>query len=225
MKLSAIKQVKTSALKKNPLNEKYFDQVPGKELQRLTEDIKKHGIKVPLIAKTGGTIIAGHNRHLIALSIGLKTVPVQYIEDDLSEDEEVNFLVGDNLFRRQLTPYQRDSLYDKIVPAFKDRVMIKNDKSGVGINVKEVSRKTGVPESMVKDDIVRIRRNETRRISAAKEVVNYDESAVVRAQKNITLIVNTALRADKRTIEEIEKLFKTGHERIKTAMFNAGSRK
>lgn len=225
MKLSAIKHVSPAKLKKNHLNEKYFDQVPGKELQRLTEDIKKHGIKVPLIAKADGTILAGHNRHLIAVSIGLGTVPVQYIEDKMSKDDEINFLVGDNLFRRQLTPHQRDSLYTKLFPAFKERVMIKNDKSGVGIDIKEVSKKTGVPEGMVKEDIKRIRKNETRRISEAKEVVAYDEQAVLRAQKNITLIVNTAIRADYRTIDEIGKVLKVGMERIKTALQNAETRK
>ena len=225
MKLSAIKHVKPSELKKNKLNEKYFDQIPGKELSRLTEDIKKHGIKVPLVAKPDGTLLAGHNRLLIALYLGLKTVPVQYIETKMTTEEERNFLVGDNLFRRQLTPYQRDALYEKLFPAFKERVMVKYDRSGVGIDIKKVAEKTGLPESIVKEDLKRIRKNETRRLAAGKEVAAYDEKVVLSAQKNITRTVNKALRADLRTIQEIKTILDTGAERVALALKNAESRK
>ena len=76
MKLSAIKQVNPTSLRKNPENEKYFDLLQGKEFQRLAEDIRKNGIKVPLVAKQDGTLLAGHNRLLIAKTLKLKAVPV-----------------------------------------------------------------------------------------------------------------------------------------------------
>ena len=221
MKLSAVKQVNVNKIKKNPLNAKYFDNVDGKEMTQLAEDIKKRGILVPLVMKSDGTLLAGHTRLLIAKSIGMKTVPVQMVMGKIGNDEETQFIVKDNLLRRHLTSYQRQAIYEKMFPEFKERVIIKNDKSGIGMDYKEVSRKTGIPEVTVENDLHIIRKKEIKKLQETKEIKPYDEDLVIRVQKNMTLITNQCAISNKRTIEEIEGIMRICIDRVKIMLDNA----
>ncbi len=109
VKLSPVKYVAHKDLKENPLNKKYFTQDQD-YIQQLTEDIRQRGIIVPLIAKRDGLLLAGHVRLQIARNIDLLMVPLQYVLSDLTPKQERDFLLKDNVLRRQLSPAQKEHL-------------------------------------------------------------------------------------------------------------------
>ena len=91
-------------------NQKAFSPLSEPDFERLKADIKERGIIVPLILKRDKTLIAGHNRLRAAEALGLESVPVQYVETELSPESETAFVIKDNLLRRQLTAEQKERL-------------------------------------------------------------------------------------------------------------------
>jgi ParB-like chromosome segregation protein Spo0J len=57
-----------------------------------------------------------------ALALGLKRVPVQYVEEDLSDTQEREFVIKDNLYRRHLSNQDWIVLYKRMYPNFEARV-------------------------------------------------------------------------------------------------------
>ncbi len=122
LRLSDIVYEPLEKLTSNVLNEEFFDREEEIYVERLKADIQERGILVPLVAKSDGTLLAGHNRLHIARQLGLSIVPVQYVEDALSVEDERKFVINDNLLRRQLTNDQRIKLYQKLYPNFDARI-------------------------------------------------------------------------------------------------------
>lgn len=91
-------------------NQKAFAPLSEPDFERLKSDIAERGIIVPLILKRDKTLIAGHNRLRAAEALELETVPVQYVETELSPESETAFVIKDNLLRRQLTAEQKEAL-------------------------------------------------------------------------------------------------------------------
>lgn len=132
-------QVDPDKLTPNPLNS-LFKEESAEYFETLTADIKERGFKVPLIAKRNGELLAGHNRRKIALALGLPRVPVQYVESELSPDQERAFVIKDNLFRRQLTQEDRLNLYKILFPDFDEKIKEETrggDRKSDGSNRKE----------------------------------------------------------------------------------------
>jgi hypothetical protein len=153
VKLSEVLYLNPNELKKNPLNKELFrDESPG-YYKELSDDIKKRGIIVPLIAKIDGTILAGNNRLSIAAKLGLKEIPIQKVLSKLTIDEERDFIIKDNLFRRQLSLEDRKRLYKTlsseerqkiIIKRYSKKEIIKENRGGDRKSLKKGS-KTGTP--------------------------------------------------------------------------------
>jgi ParB-like chromosome segregation protein Spo0J len=88
----------------------------------LEQDIRERGIVVPLLAKEDGTLLAGHNRLIVAEKLNLKFVPVQYVKQHISEHEEQVFVIKDNLLRRQFTGAEWMQIYRRLYPDFDARI-------------------------------------------------------------------------------------------------------
>lgn len=111
VKLNQVKfEHPTGALTSNPLNDEFFKNLPADELARLKDDIRERGILVPIIATADGMILSGHRRWNIAKDLGLKTVPVQFVNGGLTAEQEREFLIKDNVLRRHLTTDEREKL-------------------------------------------------------------------------------------------------------------------
>jgi len=106
----------------NSLNDEFFHDEQTEYIEQLASDIQERGILVPIIAKPDGTLLAGHNRLRIAQELKLALVPVQYVEQALSLEEERKFVINDNLLRRHLSQQQRLALYRKLYPNFDERI-------------------------------------------------------------------------------------------------------
>lgn len=124
-----IENVEVGALTANPLNADVFKRESEEYFANLTEDIRKRGIVVPLLAKRDGTLLAGHNRLEIAKRLGLKYVPVQYVQEQLSTEAEREFLIKDNLFRRQFSGNEWIEIYRRLVPNY-DAIIQRDGRGG-----------------------------------------------------------------------------------------------
>ena len=124
-------------LRENTLNS--FSPLTGKHYERLKADIAKNGILVPLIARKDGQLLAGHNRLQIAKELNLGSVPVQFLETDLLPKAEQEFLIKDNLLRRQLSPADQAIYLSELYPAEFETDMRGGDRKS------EKSKRHGVP--------------------------------------------------------------------------------
>lgn len=205
MKLSEIKKVPVSKLKVNTYNQKFFRHEEGDYYDNLLADIKKRGILVPLIAKKDGTLLAGHNRLLISKTLNKKTVPVQYVEQRLTKEQEREFIVKDNLLRRHLTPAERRELYRLLIKYFEDRVMITRSKK-VGVKAKELADKTGLNPKTIGYDLARIRREKAQEHKEAMEIDVVNQKAIDRYQKSVSRMLNTAIVEKGKTVEKFKEI-------------------
>lgn len=139
VRLSDVQYVAPADLHINTLNTALFSDETEEYFQKLTSDVKERGILVPLIAKHDGTLLAGHNRLRVAQSIGLNVVPVQYVQDELTEAQEQKFVVNDNLLRRHLSDEKRFALYRQLFPNFDERLASKGrpSKKTIGEEISE----------------------------------------------------------------------------------------
>lgn len=152
--LKPVKDVATADVHINPENAAYFKTESKEYFQRLEEDIRKRGIIVPLIVKKDGTLLAGHNRLRIAKEIGLPVVPVQYVDEskyELSKEAEREFIIKDNLLRRQFSSQEWIEVYRKLYPNFDERIQERTvgRPTTLGNNAKNGYRGT-ISESPVK---------------------------------------------------------------------------
>ena len=138
--LSDVYQVEPESLIDNEENPELFREESQEYFETLEADIKERGILVPLIArqikgqpgspsrdKLGhlmlrGRLLAGHNRLVIARRLGLARVPVQFVESELTPEQERALVIKDNLYRRQLTQEDRIRLYRVLIPDFDKRI-------------------------------------------------------------------------------------------------------
>lgn len=165
--------VKPANLKANSLNTSLFKRENDQYFTTLTEDIQARGILVPLIAKRDNTILAGHNRLEVAQKLGLKVVPVQYIDGALTKETEMEFVIKDNLLRRHLSFTERVELYRRLYPNFDERIMEENRggdrkskqngsvnepyaKASTKLTAKQIADDTGQKVTAVKQQINRV---------------------------------------------------------------------
>ncbi len=170
MNVTEVKQVSVHKLHINPSNAEFFPLEDEQRFEQLKNDIRERGIIVPLLAKKDDTLLAGHNRLKAALELGLEYVPVQYVQEQLSEDQEREFLIKDNLLRRQFSGSEWIAIYRKLYPDFDQRIAERKrggDTTNSGdvkgkqrdnvplLTAKKIAEDTGQTEEAVKKQIQR----------------------------------------------------------------------
>ena len=91
--------VSVKLLKPHPKNKEYYGDLDPAKYEELKRSIAVHGIRDPLKVLPDFTIVAGHQRHKIALELGIEKVPVKI--EDLPKNEAEYLLIADNEERRQ----------------------------------------------------------------------------------------------------------------------------
>lgn len=73
----------TTSLKPHSLNQTLYEVLSGENPQflELKKSIEEQGILVPIVIRPDGTILSGHRRHQVALSLGMAQVPVSIALD------------------------------------------------------------------------------------------------------------------------------------------------
>ena len=74
--------VETSTLKAYERNPRKNDAVVGK----MVDAIREFGFRIPIVAKSDGTVVDGHLRLKAAIRLGISTVPVA-VADDLTDQQ------------------------------------------------------------------------------------------------------------------------------------------
>ncbi|MBD1209609.1 MAG: ParB N-terminal domain-containing protein [Ignavibacteria bacterium] len=229
IKTSDIERVSVYSLKDNALNKKYFIEETAEYFEQLKKDIEERGIIVPLIAKEDGTLLAGHNRLRVAKTLGYETVPVQYVLEDLSYEEERGFLVKDNLIRRQLSNEQKIRLYKTLYPDFEERFLNpdvlpqagRKSKNDTSLTLEQVARETGQSVSAVKVQVKRTRDAIAEGIAGKK---NNRYNVTFTDSKKLSTVMSTAQkllqelnRASQEEQEEVLALLRTVLQTKKSA--------
>ena len=182
IELRKVELVPTHNLTPNPLSEQYFKELTVGELEKLAADIEKRGILVPLIATLDNVLLSGHNRLAVAKELKLTHVPVQYVVKPLSSEEEREFIVKDNLLRRQLSSEERIALYKILYPDFENRLATKGGQPrGLVakidiITVEQIAKDTAQSPGAVAKQIQKFKRdNETVQARASQRELNPQE--------------------------------------------------
>lgn len=194
-----VKTVEVSALVPHPHNKKYFRTESADYFERLREDIEKRGIVVPLIAKKDGMLLAGHNRLEVAKQLGLKYVPVQYVHRDLSNEQEQEFLIKDNLLRRQFTGDEWIDIYRRLYPNFEEAVIherLKGRAKGGAqtLTAKTIANDTGQKVSAVQKQLQKFRNSHT---VIDDNTNNVDSTAAIKKGGTIPPFVNVTAQSSK----------------------------
>lgn len=200
-------------LQKNPLND--FPPLPDSELEDLQNDILRNGITDPLIVKRNDVLLTGENRLNAVASLAkkghthLEKVPVRYCSYELGEDEEYEFIEGDNLLRRHLSPAERRRrLIDRIKRLYPDQLTSENrgrkkiesqfSKTGQQNLAEEIGQRFSIPKGTAQDYLA----------TARSEVSPYNYQAggyLLKALKSAEVSERFELR---NTLKEVRKLRK-----------------
>lgn len=100
------------AIDKLKIKEEYRDLIPKPakdDLERLKEDIRENGIRIPIIINEENTILDGHQRFDIAQEYNQREIPCVRMRFN-NELEEKRFIIALNFHRRQLNTAQRAEL-------------------------------------------------------------------------------------------------------------------
>jgi uncharacterized protein YbcI len=223
IRLSDVQYVSPSRLKPNPLNQDYFREESNEYFNQLREDIEKRGIIVPLIAKKDNTLLAGHNRLRLAKDLGIENVPVQYVLDTLPIASEREFIIKDNLYRRQFSSAEWIGLYKKLYPNFEEEIHQETRGGGMKWNKTEhsvlledtrltadkIARDTGQKVSAVQKQLSKYRKevttptigqkgNSTKKVSLNPEVVSEANSLLKQVEESVK-------REGEKTIRQVLK--------------------
>ncbi len=213
--LSEVKKVSPALLRANKKNKEYFVEETDEYFTNLRDDVRRRGIIVPLIARQDGTLLAGHNRLQIAQELKLTQVPVQYVQEDLNEEREREFIIKDNLFRRQLDTQEWVDLYRRLYPDFEAVFLNTATKATSGrkkaadkrLTISTIAEETGQKYDTVKTQIRRAR--ETANVSSKGK----------KPQKGFTepFLSNPEIIEQKRTDKELRNAVKLIVENLENA--------
>ena len=97
-------QININVLKPHPKNNEFFDDLNGKEFERLKNSIRDEKIYTDILVSPDMTIISGHQRVRAAKELGMTLVPIK-IDDDLQDEKaKLRALISNNFGRRENNP-------------------------------------------------------------------------------------------------------------------------
>lgn len=85
---------------------------PEEQVKKIADSIEEFGFLIPIIADESGRILAGHGRHLAAQKIGMKKVPVRFV-DHLTDDQKDAYTIADNKLA-ELGTYDEKKLQEEL---------------------------------------------------------------------------------------------------------------
>lgn len=115
----------------NPLNPR--GEIDPASVEDLAASIAAQGILQPLLVTPDGVVVAGHRRRLAAIKAGLVEVPV--LMRELTEAEQLEIMLVENIQREDLSPVQEARAYRRLVDS--------------GMTQADVARRIGVNHARV----------------------------------------------------------------------------
>lgn len=142
-----------------------FPLLDGPELTELADDIREHGLKVPIVIHKG-LILDGRNRFRACQEAGVTPRFVQWEEDG----SPTTWVLSLNLKRRHLTPAQKACLAVKLIPIYEEEGREAQRLAG-GDKKSETARSLGTEIVPTDPEPILAKRDNTQRstVKAAKE--------------------------------------------------------
>lgn len=191
--LGPVIKVDPASIKLNPKNSDFqSDKHIGWE--KFVADVKEHGIHDAVILRPDYTLLAGERRTQAALNVGLESIPARIYYGDLKGEKERQFIIRDNLHRRQLTTERRAELIQVLYAK-----ELKEDNRGKRAKVnlaKTVAGDMNLPVGTAKRLVA-----DARKASSGKPVEKKKPVPIPKVPsdaKTISLIIDTALKFAKR---------------------------
>ncbi len=114
-------------MKKHHLCAAAFPMMLGKELKEMAADIKAHGLRTAIVRDEQGRILDGRNREAACRMAGIAP---QYVTFVGTEEEKLQFVISQNLHRRQLTASQRSIVAAKLKPIYEQQAKARQSAAG-----------------------------------------------------------------------------------------------
>lgn len=114
------------------ISEEYKELIPRpteEDKDVLRQDIKKNGIKIPIVINEDNVLIDGYTRNDIAKGLGFEEVPVE-IRGFKDKREETYFIFQVNSFRRHYTTAQRVVMALKLLEFEKEKAKKRQREHG-----------------------------------------------------------------------------------------------
>ena len=137
--------VATALLKPSPDNARVHDE---SQVNEICQSIESFGFTNPILVDAENNIIAGHGRHMAALKLGLKTVPVVYVTG-LTDKEIRALMLADN----RIAQNSRWD-YEKLAAEIQHLVDVDFDVSGIGFTDSEIEELLTVAVHSGSDDFL-----------------------------------------------------------------------
>lgn len=148
-------------------NDDYFELLKGTDYKALKKDIEKNGVKNQLHILKDGTVLCGNQRLRIINELGIshKDVPTKIISHLKTDDEIKEYVIKDNLLRRQLKPEQQAFLFDELSKVYevgrgvfgRGRSRLEEPMMGSSNPQEDVNAKTAEETGVSKNTIQRAR--------------------------------------------------------------------
>lgn len=119
-------------------------KISGQQYQALKKNIQKYGILSRLVvnAKTGNTLVSGHQRLKIARELGFKTVPVQVISADTKNEYILNLALN-----KIEGSFDQDKLKDAVSTLMGFEGFNTADLDNTGFSQQEIDKMLAVKEA------------------------------------------------------------------------------
>lgn len=199
--LSPIQSVMVNQISEHTLNESlmsahgYDDEMES----ALARDVARNGLRVPLIISPDYRVLCGHRRLRAARLAGMSEVPIRQTMTALSMENELKYMVRDNIQSRQLKPRSIEDLIIRLYPDF-DALIAQMKRGrrprGAGQSIFErVSLELGVKRSTVRKIAERRRPGKRRNQGNSLEIAT-------RLVRRVAGIIERSRPADRRQIAQ-----------------------
>jgi ParB-like chromosome segregation protein Spo0J len=177
-----------------------FPMMDGKALADLTEDIRAHGVREPVVFFEG-KVLDGRNRYMAARGLGLEYPRAEFEGD---RDAALAFVISTNLHRRHLTDSQRAMVANRMAQLPKGRPVEAADDKSADLRVFPTQAEAAAALN-TSERLVQVARAVER--DAAPEIVAMVEAGAV--------TLNAAAEAAKLPVEEQIEAAAAGPEAVK----------
>lgn len=178
VKFGSEMNVPVKMLTHHPENRRLFPDEATEDDDVFLEDIRQNGIHTAIIINRKDQVLCGNRRLRLSRKLELTHIPAKYITTNITEKQEIDLMIRDNLIRRQLSVEQRKRVMKSltqedrmayILARFPEETII---NSGKGIDTRNDTvklRKTAMEEMGVAGSTV------TADLAALRDILDVDD--------------------------------------------------
>lgn len=182
-------------------------EMRGDEWEAFAEDVRVRGVVEPIVV-CKNVVLDGRHRLRRQKELHVETIPARQVE--MSESEQLDYLVKAALFRRHLTTEQRALLAARLKPHYEAAAesRMKSGKANPGANL---------PEGRARDQAGKAVGVSGKTVEAAEKVLEKASPEIVEMVQRSELSVSAAATVADLPKREQKKIAKEGPKAVKEA--------